>query len=410
MATWTQVRSISAPGNGIFMCDDGTNIYFRDGSDIVKFNPVTLTESVIGNLSSDFTQGQISAGGYQGALTFFKDYLYLLMQANAGGDDLQIWRWKTDGSISWTKVFSSNAFTDTAYGGIFATLTSVVALALDSTSGDLNPSVYSTNGTTWSTATTDGASLWDDFGNPVTSNNNMAAPTFRTRTSSGSARGIFQYTADGVWTQVDSDPSAVFRSTGPDSVYWSFVSGNEDWSTDWISYTSPSDATIKPIHSMSRTPVSIGYKKNSNDMDFYQFASPDWDAGETVYTNASVSTIGYCTRLDDGNVVCWITGTNTLHLRDTPMDAPGPRWPVETVGCRFYFGALAGALQEKFTLPFSGVAPKGMTLDKALGTVVMVADGANSDPVVYSTSPYITGTVTDENFPENAAGVVAKWI
>jgi len=79
-------------------------------------------------------------------------------------------------------------------------------------------------------------------------------------------------------------------------------------------------------------------------------------------------------------------------------------------GCRFYFGLLAGALQEKFTLPFSGVAPKGMTLDKSLGTVVMVADSANSDPVVYSTNPYITGTVTDENFPENAAGVVAKWI
>lgn len=75
---------------------------------------------------------------------------------------------------------------------------------------------------------------------------------------------------------------------------------------------------------------------------------------------------------------------------------------------RFYQGAAS--LSEKFTLPFAKVAPKGFTLDTNLGTIVIGATENNDDPVVFSTNPYITGTVSDTDFPTTAPITVIKWI
>lgn len=74
----------------------------------------------------------------------------------------------------------------------------------------------------------------------------------------------------------------------------------------------------------------------------------------------------------------------------------------------FYFGQ--GTLEEKFTLPFSGVHPKAMTLDKALGTVVIGSKVASTDPIIYSQYPYATGTATHDGFPTGTSITVVRWI
>ena len=78
----------------------------------------------------------------------------------------------------------------------------------------------------------------------------------------------------------------------------------------------------------------------------------------------------------------------------------------------FYQGAGPGegVLSEKFTLPFSGVAPNAMTLNGTLGTVVLGANAPSGQMIVYADSPYAAGTVTDTGFPTGAAITALKWI
>ena len=75
---------------------------------------------------------------------------------------------------------------------------------------------------------------------------------------------------------------------------------------------------------------------------------------------------------------------------------------------QFYSGL--GTLELKFTLPFSGVAPKGLTLDKALGTVVIGSKVAATPPIVYANHPYPTGIATSEAFPTGTSISVVRWI
>lgn len=77
---------------------------------------------------------------------------------------------------------------------------------------------------------------------------------------------------------------------------------------------------------------------------------------------------------------------------------------------RFYFALTGQALTEKFSLPFAGVRPEGMTLNRSLGTVVLGSDAPSNEPVVYSTYPYPTGTASYSGFPTGTAIQSLKWV
>ncbi len=78
------------------------------------------------------------------------------------------------------------------------------------------------------------------------------------------------------------------------------------------------------------------------------------------------------------------------------------------MAAKFYFGS--GILQEKFDLPFNTVAPKAMTLDQPLGTVVIGSKVAAGVPIVFSDSPYPTGTATFDGFPTGTSISAIRWI
>ena len=81
---------------------------------------------------------------------------------------------------------------------------------------------------------------------------------------------------------------------------------------------------------------------------------------------------------------------------------------MDVSNARFYQGA--GTLAEKFTLPFTGVNPGNMTLNKSLGTVVIGSDAAASSMVVYSDWPYPTGTASGAGIPTGTTITSTKWV
>lgn len=82
--------------------------------------------------------------------------------------------------------------------------------------------------------------------------------------------------------------------------------------------------------------------------------------------------------------------------------------PAVSSFAKFYHGL--GSLSEKFTLPFAGVQPGAMTLDKSLGTVVMGQNAASTVPIVYSLYPYVTGVATATGMPTGTSISSLKWV
>lgn len=75
---------------------------------------------------------------------------------------------------------------------------------------------------------------------------------------------------------------------------------------------------------------------------------------------------------------------------------------------KFYQGA--GALTEKFTLPFSGVEPGAMTLDAPLGTVVIGANTPAGQMVNFGASPYNAFSNFTDGIPTGTSATSVKWI
>ncbi|MCP4409171.1 MAG: hypothetical protein GY807_15720 [Gammaproteobacteria bacterium] len=90
-----------------------------------------------------------------------------------------------------------------------------------------------------------------------------------------------------------------------------------------------------------------------------------------------------------------------------PGDPIGP-----VTSARFYQGTGPGegVLVEKFTTPFTGVEPGGMTLSGSLGTVVLGANAPAGQMMVFANYPYSTGTATDTSIPTGTAITSVKWI
>jgi hypothetical protein len=94
------------------------------------------------------------------------------------------------------------------------------------------------------------------------------------------------------------------------------------------------------------------------------------------------------------------TGARITGVPESPAPAAG--------SARFYQGA--GVLTEKFTLPFSGVEPGAMTLDTALGTVVIGANTPAGQMVNYGANPYNVFTNMTDGLPTGTAITGVKWI
>ncbi len=395
MAVWTQHFSktiFSDAGQG-GVATDGTFFYGNDettGTEVYRYDPETDTQLTIGDEATDWPASSGFTGFTTGVTAWFKGNLYKFIGGNGTTQDRsQIWKYNGT-PHSWTKVFSSNV----QNSGMGYTANEIIIFTRE-----LDGVWISTDGTSYIQGTilgggTDTPDI-NASGQPFGFINKTFIVKLRTDISNPASNFLKLSGTDliDIGNSVDE-----VRLTN--SVYhWVHVSGAIRYSSDLSTFSVP-DAGRVPRVSIN-TNQTMG-DDNSGATNVYFFDSPPaWaDQGGPITTEL----FGFI-RLDNSKVYAF-RDNNELWISDTTIS--GPTVPIATVNARFYQGA--GSLSEKFTLPFTGVAPKGFTLDVPLGTVVIGADGNNDDPIVFSESPYVTGTVSDTNFPTTTAINVLDWI
>jgi hypothetical protein len=170
----------------------------------------------------------------------------------------------------------------------------------------------------------------------------------------------------------------------------------------WYCWTSKIDANT----------VIVSYMNASNKLVFRTLSisgNTITDNGDDVTSSASVSigTVG-----DEAISPLRVVRGYGIQVY---LDSAGGNHYAFLIGglpdaslARFYHGL--NTLTEKFTLPFAGVQPGGMTLDRSLGTMVMGSNAPTAQPIIFSTYPYITGSSSSSGHPTGTAVTSIKWI
>ena len=131
----------------------------------------------------------------------------------------------------------------------------------------------------------------------------------------------------------------------------------------------------------------------------------DDDGGSTAADQDSLG-FGITVVSDTLGIASWAeSGSNNptgARVTNIPSSNGGPG------SAKFYQGA--GVLTEKFTLPFSGVEPGAMTLDKTLGTVVIGANTPAGQMINFGGNPYNAFTNMTDGIPTGTATTGVKWI
>lgn len=391
MATWTQRKTgltIDGPS-----ASNGTNIYYTESPyNVHEYVPATNTVNQIASVATWEADSTLLAGR---AICWFNGNLYVAIEhetsPGSGVLNSQVWRW--DGGTSWTKVFENTTGNNSPVQLLSDDFFIVLACGVASAA---SVGFHSADGSSWNSST---------FSTPTEVGSFDAGNDWRlgiaTSVGDGSSYDYaIQSFAGGTWTEEEVTASNLkYLYAASLDYYWKNDAGTFRYTTDFSSYTTPANASVTPGQSYN-FPYSVGYSSTGLDFIFHQLVSGEWDAGETVVSASK--TFRQYFRTSDGEV--WALFSTEIYQRDEPIPDP------VTANARFYFAPVGQSLAEKFTLPFPGVQPGGMTLDRTLGTVVIGSDAPSNEPVVYSTYPYTTGSATYDSFPTGAAIYSLKWI
>ena len=210
-------------------------------------------------------------------------------------------------------------------------------------------------------------------------------------------------------TTATRSAGAICSTTG----YWSAV-GCNPFGNYIASTVIGTDAAIS-YDTMSISIEVVAIEFAEDQVNAYQIRAADlvtgpWGIGTVIdaigFTTNGCQTYVSTTAVSNKFIRIYLAG-----FGDTVTPNAANIYEVTTAtapNARFYHGA--GTLTEKFTLPFTGVAPHAMTLDAALGTVVIGGDAPSGVPIIYSQSPYPTGTATFTAFPTGTAITGLDWI
>lgn len=168
-------------------------------------------------------------------------------------------------------------------------------------------------------------------------------------------------------------------------------------------------ATITSVATAAGSPVVLD---STRGLVFYKESTNSYVDDVSINGNAATlagnadnfisSGSGWEARLD------YLTGNYAVIVYDDATDIFLAVVESElTITNTFYFGL--GTLQSQFSFGFK-VAPRGMTLDKSLGTVVLGAKDGNDAQIIYADYPYSTGTATASGFPSGVSITALKWI
>lgn len=346
MATWTLRASAGAAGAaGIHYCaSDGNKIYFKYNSDSVikEYDPSTHVVTQIGDRPTDFPSDTSIINFFvaHASITWFKGSLYSLLYGWNAEDTLQVWRW--DGSPhSWTKVLSTNAYGDG--WGLFSDDTHMVVIG----EGVANATAYTTDGTSWTQGSFDGGIT------PTKGGSTPVAPDSRGGIHNGVDKGIITNVATDVfgarslfqwnngttnWDLIATTQAWRHQIADPNIHFTSFSGGGDyRWTTDFVSFTQPTDYTIIPVAHFN-LPYAAGWKVAAGGFDIYYWNNdtPDWeDVEELTFSNPVL--VLHIIRTDDDEVYAFVKNSSNncfIFQRDEIIPDPSPPAPAYTIGAQ----------------------------------------------------------------------------
>lgn len=426
MATWTFVKNITAQfaagARQVYV--DGTDLYMLDYPDGKVYKYVTTTDTL--TEIYDITT-ELGANSGLEDIAFFSGELYLFTDRWDAGltyRNYEIRKWTvTNTSTVEQLVLDSiaNPVDETPRYDLLTDGSVLVATLLGSLGTPADNKVYYTTGAGWSAGAFSGT---DPYTHGSYNLNSDPHTTYHpnglyrvncTNTGGGggacASKAAYQWSG-GAWVAVDTTPAAgELRQQAPDGAYVISSSYNDiyalsDFDTTINPATLPDDTDMFVVN----MPFMVSWVYSVvTGTTLYKFnpATLDWEVWDADTTGGTMTSTTYIVRTSDNEV--WAVGVDAgggyyIWQRDEILPDPAG------TNARFYFAPSGQALAQKFTLPFPGVAPNAMAIDRILGTVVIGSDRPAADPVIYSTYPYATGTVTDSGFPTGTSVQALRWV
>ena len=396
--TWTKHTTHAIYGPVVVT--DNTLFYWVDNPtttdfEIIQYNPATDSRTVIGTESTDFNANtSLSNADDETGIVYFRGGLYIAASDTVSGNQ-EVWQW--GGGTTWTLRLG---IADAGFGCIAYNATEMSIIVRDLADG----AWHTTDGTTWNQV--------DIMSNDLSDSTTWAITQTDTTLQLVASIDISQVGTDNrlirfngtkwVDTAYSGSIGGVIVYNGPE-YYWNFENppNGYGWTTDpdYTGLAYPSDDDVIPALSFNYG-ATVGRKLDSPNYQTYTLVNNQWVAWTDLlsfypYTYYSMA---------NGDVFVSREVTSTSH----ELWKSSEGFPSLVAKARFYHGA--GTLTEKFTLPFTGVAPHAMTLDAALGTVVIGGDAPSGVPIIFSQSPYPTGTATFTAFPTGTAITGLDWI
>ena len=404
--TWTQIAQDTTIiySSNADICYDNDYVYYF----VTDATGFAVNRWSLGGGFEDISGTTFDVANYEPfGMAIFGDELYIIYVYDAS-DHARVARW--DGDTDWTVVLTltdEDAGALTIYrpvSKVYRQLTSDENVLLTSGLGTKDTMFWSTDGTSWNRSQIAGNWTFGYSGlSRAFSLYEYALYQIRKNVNPPHDEDFVYYHDGTRFVQLNNDDDTVdidvgnrkLRGCGGDNLVFADVGL---YSFDWlVNVTDGGDSnwtfafTDKDIYTVSTDNVFI-WNSATLTWDSDGDLPNDNDTGAGLFWLGTTLYVLGDDNLGSGNVTIWAGGA----LNQDPNAA------------RFYHGL--GTLVEKFSLPFPGVEPGGMTLDKSLGTVVAGSNQPAAVMGIYSTYPYPDDIAMTDGIPTGSAVTSVKWI
>lgn len=410
MATWTSRATLGATNLPVFVTSSGTKIYWGDRigatravGDVYEYNPTGHVVTRIIELAAITDLDSVMG------LCWFNGDLYLYNTYNTATPFEKVFKVE-----KWTGIVNGLTTVDTVAthvntggggcgGRLYVDSDQLVATFIMQQADTGSTCRYSSNGSSWSTATFSTephfASGGDvspfpyashhplDIHEKLCTSNTIGACT---------ANATYKWTGSG-WTVVTTNGLSYYQGIVGTSKYWS-TTGGDNYTTDFISNTNAGGSATKVFQ--VNMPWHPGIINTGTTTDLYQFDGANWvlfeSMGAFTFDSGSDSTV---VRLTNGDVFFLGNDSGVSAYRIIQRSEA-----ISSSLCQFYQGINTPTYKSDVPLP--GVLPGAMAVSTDGQTVVLGGNVAAAQAVVYAANPW--GSWTDMPPPMTTGSAVTS--
>lgn len=389
MANWAEKRDFGSDfGLGPDRaCTDGVHVYFVGANeDIHRYTPATDTLTLIASAAT-FNPGNLGNSRECGPV-FFNSAIYVGVDRFDTGQ-AQVWRY--DGS--WSTDFTIPNTGNSALITLKSDATAMVCAATES---------HYTTGSGWLAATADAGIV--SFGLTARATGNDQRLGIHSNTQENQ---IIKFSS-GNWSIADTVAGNEWLHRMSVDRGWLRRSDDTyDWTTDFASYTKPTNTTVIPALAADM-PYPVGYKILNPAQDiveiyFWDTTANQWLAtADGVINVQSSGLVNHVLRLTSGKTYLLARGEDSSKI----YERDGVILPVTQA--KLYAGQN-GTLAEKSTLTVPGVLRGGLLVRDA-GPVVVASNQDSAVMVAQATSAddYATWSDLTGSHPQSNVGAIEE--